>query len=86
MKVNVEIDCTPAEARSFFGLPDLTPVHDAYVERMTRFAAEGVSQSDIEAAMQNWMGGMTALGGSSLADLQKMMFTAMGGGAGGDSK
>ena len=78
MKVNVEIDCTPEEARAFFGLPDVTPVHDAYVARMTRFAEEGVTQADIEKAMQNWMGGMTALGGSSLADLQKMMFAAMG--------
>ncbi len=80
MKVNVEIDCTPEEARAFFGLPDLSPVHDAYVERMTRFAKDGISQSDIEKAMQNWMGGMTALGGSSLADLQKLMFSAMGAG------
>ncbi|MHB9880482.1 DUF6489 family protein [Pacificimonas sp. ICDLI1SI03] len=79
MKVNVEIDCTPQEARAFFGLPDLAPVHDAYVARMTRFAEEGVTQKDIETAMQNWMGSMTAMGGSGMADLQKMMMAAMGG-------
>ena len=28
MKVNVEIDCTPEEARAFFGLPDLKPMQD----------------------------------------------------------
>ena len=26
MKVNVEINCTPEEARAFFGLPDLGPM------------------------------------------------------------
>ena len=28
MKVNVEVTCTPEEARSFFGLPDLKPMQD----------------------------------------------------------
>ena len=26
MKVTVEIDCTPLEARQFFGLPDVQPM------------------------------------------------------------
>ncbi|MEE4348972.1 MAG: DUF6489 family protein [Pacificimonas sp.] len=75
MKVNVEIDCTPEEARRFFGLPDLTPVHEAYVARMTRFAEEGMSSADVEQAMKGWMG---SVGG--LADMQKAMFAAMTGG------
>ena len=32
MKVNVEIDCTPEEARRFLGLPDVTKANEAYVE------------------------------------------------------
>lgn len=32
MKVTVDVDCTPAEARSFLGLPDVTPLHDKYVQ------------------------------------------------------
>lgn len=32
MKVNVEIDCSPKEARQFLGLPDLSPVNDYYVD------------------------------------------------------
>ena len=42
MKVTVNVDCTPEEARRFFGLPDLTPVHEAYVERMQKAVTEGV--------------------------------------------
>jgi hypothetical protein len=40
MKVTVDVDCTPEEARRFLGLPDLTPVHQAYVERMTETFSE----------------------------------------------
>ena len=32
MKVNIEIDCTPAEARAFMGLPDVTKANEAYVD------------------------------------------------------
>lgn len=34
MKVNVEIDCSPEEARRFLGLPDVSPVNDTYVGAM----------------------------------------------------
>ena len=32
MKVSVDVDCSPAEARAFLGLPDVTPIHDKYVK------------------------------------------------------
>ena len=41
MKVTVDVDCTPEEARRFLGLPDLSPVHAAYVERMQKAVGEG---------------------------------------------
>jgi hypothetical protein len=31
MKVHVEIDCTPEEARKFMGLPDVEKANEAYV-------------------------------------------------------
>jgi len=34
MKVSVDVDCTPEEARRFLGLPDLSAVHEAYVEKL----------------------------------------------------
>lgn len=36
MKVNVEIECTPEEARAFLGLPDVTRAQDAYVEAVIK--------------------------------------------------
>jgi hypothetical protein len=32
MKVNVEVDCTPEEARRFLGLPDVSKANEAYVD------------------------------------------------------
>jgi hypothetical protein len=54
MKISVDVDCTPEEARRFLGLPDLTPVHDAYVEKMTRAVSEGVSAESISELMKSW--------------------------------
>ena len=34
MKVNVEVDCTPLEARQFFGLPDVQPMQTAVMDKM----------------------------------------------------
>jgi hypothetical protein len=44
MKVNIEIDCTPLEARQFFGLPDVQPQQMmANIEKVSP-----------EALMQSW--------------------------------
>jgi Family of unknown function (DUF6489) len=34
--VNIEIDCTPVEARQFFGLPDVGPLQAAVMERVQK--------------------------------------------------
>jgi hypothetical protein len=54
MKVNLDVDCTPQEARAFFGLPDLTPVHTAFIERMMGMVREGLSASDMERMFRGW--------------------------------
>ncbi|WP_374407232.1 DUF6489 family protein [Pelagerythrobacter sp.] len=45
MKVHVEIDCTPEEARTFMGLPDVGKANDVYVDMMSK-AMKGVSNPD----------------------------------------
>jgi hypothetical protein len=54
MKISVDVDCTPEEARRFLGLPDLTPVHQAYVERMTRAVTEGVTPESFAEMARAW--------------------------------
>ena len=58
MRVTVNIDCTPEEARAFFGLPDLAPVHAAYLEKMQSFVSDGVAPADFERMTRTWLPGM----------------------------
>jgi Family of unknown function (DUF6489) len=42
MKMNVEVECTPEEARALLGLPDVTEANEAYVANMSKMM-NGVS-------------------------------------------
>jgi hypothetical protein len=59
MKISFDIDCTPAEARAFLGLPDLTPLHDLYLDKMTGFVTEGIGPADFERMTRAWLPGMS---------------------------
>ena len=54
MKVTVDVDCTPEEARRFLGLPDLTAVHAAFVEKMQKAVSEGPSPEAYADMMKAW--------------------------------
>jgi len=54
MKVNIEIDCTPLEARQFMGLPDVQPMQNAMMERLQQKMAENIDKFSPEAILQNW--------------------------------
>ncbi|HEY9553959.1 DUF6489 family protein [Allosphingosinicella sp.] len=54
MKVTVDVDCTPEEARRFLGLPDLTPVHVAYVEKMQKMMADAITPDVMAETMKAW--------------------------------
>jgi hypothetical protein len=58
MKVHFEIECTPEEARAFFGLPDLAPVHAAYIDKMTSMVTDGLTPADFEKVSRAWMPGI----------------------------
>lgn len=76
MKFEVEIEATPAEARAFLGLPDLTPLHEAWVERMKAFTFDGPSADDWQKLMQSWTGGVPGVS-EGLEAWQKLMLSAM---------
>ena len=54
MKVNVEIDCTPLEARQFFGLPDVQPMQTAVMDRLQQQMMANIEKVSPEALMQSW--------------------------------
>jgi hypothetical protein len=55
MKVNVEIDCTPLEARQFFGLPDVQPMQTAVMEKLQQQMMANIQKVSPEALMQSWL-------------------------------
>ena len=74
MKIKIEVDCTPQEARTFFGLPDLEPIHEAVTEEMKSRMEAAAKAMDPEAYMKAWMPG-----GQGLEKMQEMFFSAMAG-------
>lgn len=55
MKVNIEIDCTPAEARAFLGLPDVAPLNELLVQEMQKRMAENMTAMQPDELMKSWM-------------------------------
>lgn len=69
MKVNVEIDCTPEEARRFMGLPDVTRANDLYVDSLVQ-AMKGAGSLD---QVQDLMQGFAPMGQMGLRMFQQIM-------------
>ena len=55
MKVNVEIDCTPLEARQFLGLPDVQPMQVAVMDKLQHQMMDNIQKVSPEALMQSWL-------------------------------
>jgi hypothetical protein len=70
MKVTINIDCTPQEARAFFGLPDVTKLHEAMMAEMQRRMSQGLSAEEMEALFRLWM----PAGGKAWEGLQSMFW------------
>jgi hypothetical protein len=72
MKITITVDCTPEEARTFFGAPDLSAVQQ---QMMTAFQEQLRQQmtGDPEAAMKAWLGS----GLQGFGDLQKSFWQQM---------
>lgn len=75
MKVNIEIDCTPAEARAFFGLPDVTPLNEQLVGEMSKRMGANIEALEPDALMRNWM----SMGGEWQKQFMSLMNQAAGG-------
>lgn len=74
MKVNFDIECTPEEARAFFGLPNVAPMQDALMKDMQERMQDYMRSMDPESIMKTWF--PTMLQGWSEA--QKMFWSQMG--------
>jgi hypothetical protein len=55
MKMRLEVECTPVEARQFMGLPDVSLLNDSLVEEMTKRMQANMSLLAPDALMRSWM-------------------------------
>ncbi len=55
MKITINIDCTPAEARSFMGLPDFEPMQKRAMEELEKRMMESLDRYSPEALLKMWM-------------------------------
>jgi hypothetical protein len=55
MKITVDIDCTPEEARSFLGLPDVKPMQDELMAEMQERMRASLHAMQPEELFRAWM-------------------------------
>ncbi|MBM3555255.1 MAG: hypothetical protein FJX47_06850 [Alphaproteobacteria bacterium] len=79
MKIRLDVDCTPEEARRFLGLPDVQPLQKAVMATIQERIEQGLS-GDTEALLKTWLPASI----QGFEALQKM-FWAQAGAATGDS-
>jgi hypothetical protein len=55
MKVNVEVTCTPEEARAFFGLPDLGPMQQRVLGEIEDRLRSSLNAMNPETVFKTWL-------------------------------
>ena len=75
MKISFDIDCTPDELRSFFGMPEVQPMQERLLKEVEERMKAGLQGLDPEALMKAWM----PSGMKGFEQLQEMFLKGMSG-------
>lgn len=78
MKISIDVDCTPEEARRFLGLPDVAPMQEALVSEMQKRMMANLAAMAPEELLKVWM----PAGLQGLEQMQKMFWSQMAKAAG----
>ena len=70
MKVTVNVECSPEEARAFMGLPDVQPMQAALLAELQQRLSAGMQALDPQTIMQTWL----PAGMQNAGELQKMFW------------
>jgi hypothetical protein len=76
MKVTVEVDCTPQEARATLGLPDVTALNEQLMAEMQSRLKANMAALQPDELLKNWI----AFGGQAQEHFRKLMTAAASGG------
>ena len=55
MKVTMNVDCTPEEARAFLGLPDVKPMQEQLMRELQDRMAANIRAMEPEAMLRTWL-------------------------------
>jgi Tfp pilus assembly PilM family ATPase len=79
MKITIDIDCTPQEARAFLGLPHIEPMQDALIAQVQERMSGYLEALEPEALTKLWLPG----GMQGLAEIQERFWRQLMGGMAG---
>ena len=74
MKMTIEVDCTPEEARRFLGLPDVSSLNDHLVGEMKKRIDANMQLMAPEEMLKNWM----SFGAGAQEHFRKLMEVGIG--------
>ncbi|QCI64805.1 DUF6489 family protein [Phreatobacter stygius] len=58
MKITIDIDCTPVEARVFLGLPDVQPMQTAWLAEVEKRMMAEAEKFSPEGLARMWLSGV----------------------------
>ncbi len=82
MKIKFDIECTPQEARTFLGLPDVEKMQEAMMQEIQKKMTENIASLDAESLMKTWMPASM----KGFEQMQNMFWSSLSGSAGKDDQ
>jgi hypothetical protein len=70
MKIKIEVDCTPDEARLFLGLPDVQPLQSSVMAEVEKKMVSSMALMEPEALLKTWL----PMGVQGIEAFQKLMW------------
>jgi hypothetical protein len=55
VKIKIDVDCTPQEARAFLGLPDVAPMQKAMMAEVHKRMMDNLAAMEPEALFKTWL-------------------------------
>lgn len=81
MKISIDVDCTPEEARTFLGLPDVKPMQDAMMQEIQNRMMQNLQAMEPEALFKTWLPASV----QGFEQMQKFFWSQLNRSAGGGS-
>ncbi len=75
MKITIDVDCTPEEARRFLGLPDVAPMQEKLIRQMQEQMSANLAAMDPETMIKTWL----PMGLQGLEQMQRVFWESMAG-------